>query len=131
LGNETKVWDYECQFETQWRYQPFLILSFILHDLIGLTTISNQSSINPSHSRLISLYAFGMPFHIANLALSPRAVVQKANSQEDPYHDDHQLIGDSLLYKLSRQKRYELTTALPTILLLALKQPYLEQLAME
>ncbi|KAI8582836.1 hypothetical protein K450DRAFT_225038 [Umbelopsis ramanniana AG] len=45
-----------------------------------------------------------MPFHIANLALSPRAVVQKANSQEDPYHDDHQLIGDSLLYKLSGQK---------------------------
>ncbi|CAO3658181.1 unnamed protein product [Umbelopsis ramanniana] len=45
-----------------------------------------------------------MPFHIANLALPPRAVVQKANSQEDPYHDDHQLVGDSLLYKLSGHK---------------------------
>jgi hypothetical protein len=53
-----------------------------------------------------------MPFHIANLALPPRAVVQKANSQEDPYHDDHQLVGDSLLYKLSAHKRYEFTISL-------------------
>ncbi|KAH8551282.1 hypothetical protein BGW37DRAFT_56514 [Umbelopsis sp. PMI_123] len=45
-----------------------------------------------------------MPFHIANLALSPRVVVQKPDSRDDPYHEDHQLAGNILLYKLSEQK---------------------------
>jgi hypothetical protein len=46
-----------------------------------------------------------MPFHIADFALPPRAVIHKVNSQDDPYHENHRLLGDILLSKLNRDKR--------------------------
>lgn len=45
-----------------------------------------------------------MPFHIADMALPPRAAVHEAISQDDPYHEDHHLQGDVILRKLGQDK---------------------------
>jgi hypothetical protein len=47
-----------------------------------------------------------MPFHIADLALPPRAAIHEAVSQDDPYHADHRLQGDIVLRKLDQDKRF-------------------------
>ncbi|KAJ2956294.1 hypothetical protein NQZ79_g7843 [Umbelopsis isabellina] len=45
-----------------------------------------------------------MPFHIADMALPPRAAFHEAISQDDPYHEDHHLQGDTVLRKLGQDK---------------------------
>lgn len=54
-----------------------------------------------------------MPFHIADMALPPRAAVHEAISQDDPYHEDHHLQGDVILRKLGQDKRFMSQMSVP------------------